>query len=52
MLLEVEDLRVHVRGNHLTLGDRVARRVPAVLAGGGQPPFDAARSGRLELARR
>jgi len=44
------DLPVHVRGSHLTLGDVVSRRVPAVLAGKQQPAFGSEQSGRLQLA--
>ncbi len=45
-------LPVHIRGNHLTLGDAVARRVPEVLQSDELPPpsMPEARSGRLELA--
>jgi cytochrome c553 len=46
-----QSLRVHVRGNHLTLGDEVPRRFPRVLAGDNQPPISDHASGRLELAR-
>jgi mono/diheme cytochrome c family protein len=46
-----EDLRVHIRGSHLTLGDVVPRRFPTVLAGDAQPPIGRDSSGRLELAR-
>jgi hypothetical protein len=48
---QVVDAQINVRGNHLSLGDTVPRRVPLVLAAGGQPPFPADGSGRLELAR-
>jgi hypothetical protein len=48
---QVADVRVHLRGSHLTLGEEVPRRVPIVLAGGGQPAFASSQSGRLELAR-
>jgi len=44
-----ENLRVHLRGNHLTLGAEVPRRVPQVF-GDAAPPIGADRSGRLELA--
>jgi hypothetical protein len=46
---KIEDLRVHLRGSHLTLGESVPRRFPAIFAGDRQP-LDAARSGRRELA--
>ncbi|WP_406695938.1 PSD1 and planctomycete cytochrome C domain-containing protein [Singulisphaera sp. Ch08] len=47
----VADVRVHIRGSHLSLGEKVARRVPTVLASTGAPTFSASQSGRLELAR-
>ncbi len=43
-------LRVHLRGNHLTLGEEVPRRFPQVLGGERGKVTDLARSGRLELA--
>jgi hypothetical protein len=46
-----ENLRVHLRGSHLTLGQEVPRRFPRVLAGDRQPTIDAAQSGRLQFAR-
>jgi hypothetical protein len=46
-----EDTPVHVRGNYLTLGELVPRRLPLVLAGETQPPMPKDHSGRLELAR-
>ncbi len=46
-----QDLRVHLRGNYLTLGAPVARRFPRILAGEDQKPIGTASSGRLELAR-
>ncbi len=46
----ITNLRIHVRGNHLTLGEEVPRRFPRVLAGENQPPLESSRSGRLELA--
>ena len=46
----ITNLRVHIRGNHLTLGEEVPRRFPRILAGADQRPIDATRSGRLELA--
>jgi mono/diheme cytochrome c family protein len=45
-----QDLRIHIRGDHITLGAEVPRRFPRVLAGERQPPINAAHSGRLELA--
>nr|WP_233215495.1 PSD1 and planctomycete cytochrome C domain-containing protein [Rhodopirellula bahusiensis] len=47
---EVADTSVHLRGSHLTLGDVVPRRVPEVLAIGGQPAIASNHSGRLEFA--
>ncbi len=44
------DLRVHLRGNYLTLGTPVPRRFPRILAGDEQKPVGSAGSGRLELA--
>jgi hypothetical protein len=46
---KVEDLRVHLRGSHLTLGESVPRRFPAIFSGDRQP-FGSAGSGRRELA--
>ncbi len=45
------NLRVHIRGNYLTLGDECPRRFPAVISDPGDPPIPAGHSGRLELAR-
>ena len=46
-----EDLPVHLRGNHTTLGrDRVPRRFPRILAGDRQPAIGSDRSGRREFA--
>jgi cytochrome c553 len=47
----VEDVRIHLRGSTLTLGDRVPRRFLTVIAGEAQPPLPKSSSGRLELAR-
>jgi mono/diheme cytochrome c family protein len=46
----VTNLRIHVRGNHMTLGAEVPRRFPRILAGENQAPLESSRSGRLELA--
>lgn len=46
----ITNLRVHIRGNYLTLGEDVPRRFPRILAGENQPALDSSRSGRLELA--
>ena len=43
-------LKVHVRGNYLTLGDDCVRRFPEALAGVDQTPIPKNHSGRLELA--
>lgn len=48
---KVADVRVHIRGSHLSLGETVARRVPTVLTSAGTPKFGPTQSGRLELAR-
>jgi hypothetical protein len=48
---EIADVRVHVRGDHLTLGDAVNRRFPVILAGQTQPSLPVKQSGRLEMAR-
>ncbi len=47
---EPKNLRVHIRGSHLTLGDEAPRRFPRILAGDAQAPIPAQSSGRLELA--
>jgi hypothetical protein len=44
-----ENERVHIRGNHRTLGEVVPRRLPEAL-GGAQPAADETGSGRLLLA--
>lgn len=44
-----QNIRIHLRGNHLTLGAEVPRRFPVVLAGEQQTPISKG-SGRLELA--
>jgi hypothetical protein len=46
----VKDLRIHIRGSHLTLGEEVPRHFPRVLSAANQPAIDATHSGRLELA--
>jgi cytochrome c553/mono/diheme cytochrome c family protein len=48
---EVDDIAVHLRGSHLTLGDVVPRRFPLVLAGEEQSPLPEDQSGRLQFAR-
>jgi hypothetical protein len=48
---KVTDLEIFLRGNHLTRGPVVPRRIPAILAGDNQPPMRSDSSGRLDLAR-
>ena len=48
---EVADLKVHLRGNYLTLGTPTQRRFPEVLVAGKPTPIPDGRSGRLEFAR-
>lgn len=45
------NLKVHLRGNYLTLGEECSRRFPTAIAGESQPALPMDRSGRLELAR-
>ena len=45
-----ENLKIHLRGNHLTLGDESPRRFPKIMAGAVNPPIKGDRSGRLEFA--
>ncbi|MHC4879922.1 MAG: DUF1553 domain-containing protein [Planctomycetota bacterium] len=45
-----ENVRIHFRGSHLTLGAETPRRFPRVLAGLNQTPIAEHRSGRQELA--
>ena len=45
-----ENLRVHIRGSHLTLGEETPRQFPKILSGESQSPLAGERSGRLELA--
>ena len=46
----ITNLRIHIRGNHMTLGEEVPRRFPRIIAGENQPPLESSQSGRLELA--
>jgi hypothetical protein len=46
---KAQNLRIHLRGSHLTLGAEVPRRFPVIVAGEKQPPITKG-SGRLELA--
>ena len=48
---DIADTEICVRGSHLSLGERVPRRFPVILAGKNQPAIDDRRSGRLKLAR-
>ena len=45
-----QDLRIHLRGSHTTLGVEVPRRMPHVLAVDSNAPITDDTSGRLELA--
>jgi len=48
----IEDLPLHLRGNHTTLAkDKQPRRFPRIIAGEQQKALAADRSGRLEFAR-
>lgn len=44
------NLRVHLRGNHLTLGKEVPRQFPRVFTSLKQPVIESKQSGRLQLA--
>ena len=45
-----QNIRIHLRGNHLTLGAETPRRFPVIVAGETQTPITQG-SGRLELAK-
>ena len=47
----IQDLRIHIRGSHLTLGKLVPRQFPEIIAGEHQTPIGNKQSGRLQLAR-
>lgn len=47
---EAQDLQIHIRGNHLILGDEVSRGLPRIMAAQTQPTIAPDQSGRLELA--
>jgi hypothetical protein len=47
----IENVRVHIRGSHLTQGTEVPRRFPQILSAENQSPVSKERSGRLELAK-
>ncbi|WP_394796005.1 DUF1553 domain-containing protein [Armatimonas sp.] len=44
------NLKVHLRGNYLTLGEECFRRFPTAISGENQPALPMNSSGRLELA--
>ncbi|MGC6464692.1 MAG: DUF1549 and DUF1553 domain-containing protein [Akkermansiaceae bacterium] len=46
-----QDVKVHLKGDYLTLGEVVPRGVPAAWTGGKEVEMPAEQSGRLELAR-
>ena len=48
---EPEDLQIHLRGSHISLGRRVPRRFLQVISGPDQPVIEGKQSGRLQLAR-
>lgn len=45
------DLRVHIRGSHLSMGEDAPRGFPGVLALGSKSPLPKDQSGRLQLAK-
>ncbi|MCC2671083.1 MAG: Planctomycete cytochrome, partial [Armatimonadetes bacterium] len=47
---EIGNVKVHIRGNHLALGEDAPRTFLRIVAGEKQTPVPANRSGRLELA--
>jgi hypothetical protein len=44
------NLRIHLRGSHLTLGREVPRQFPRILVGDRLTPIDGRQSGRLQFA--
>ena len=44
------DVRIHIRGSHLSKGASVQRRLPRVMTRGPQPTIGEGQSGRLQLA--
>ncbi len=48
---EIQDVKVHIRGSTLTLGEVAPRTFLAVLGGDKVPPVDSKHSGRLEFAK-
>ncbi|MBI3208007.1 MAG: DUF1549 domain-containing protein [Candidatus Solibacter usitatus] len=47
---KIENLRVNIRGNHISLGEERPRQFLSALSGASQTPIDNTRSGRLDLA--
>ena len=47
---KVADIRVHLRGSHITLGDTAPRQMLRIIAGENQKRINAQQSGRLEFA--
>lgn len=47
---KIDDLAIHLRGSHWTLGPKVPRQFLSAIAGKEQTPIPGDRSGRLELA--
>ena len=47
---KIEDIQIHNRGSHWTLGETVPRRFLTVIAGKNQAPLGTQTSGRLQLA--
>jgi hypothetical protein len=45
-----KDVKVHLRGDYLTLGELIPRRMPMAIAGKRQPDIPDDQSGRLQLA--
>jgi len=45
-----QNLKIHLRGSHTTLGVEVPRRMPHIFSKGDEPTITTAASGRLELA--
>ena len=45
-----QNLKIHLRGSHTTLGVEVPRRMPHIFSRGDEPIITTAASGRLELA--
>lgn len=45
-----EDIKIHIRGSHITLGQTVPRRMLQIIEGSDQEAIAGGQSGRLELA--